>query len=251
MPTAERAAVGWARRVRVITATAAALVLVWPVVDIAVSTAWSHRPVDAAGLDAVVVLGSSLDGGRVTPLLERRAERTAALVARAREDGGDPWVVASGGVTGATAFDAQPVSEAEALGERLVELGVPRERLLLEERALSTSDNLALAVPLLQAADPDVHRVAVVTSDGHVARVRLLLRQAVADGRVDPSLDVVLVGATTPLADVRQALVREVSLVAGQRAGTAVTSAVNTAVQQSRRFTSGGAGGGVGDQAPV
>lgn len=254
MATAERTAVGWARRLQVVTATAAALVLVWPALDIAASTAWSHRPVDAASLDAVVVLGSSLDGGRVTPLLERRAERTAALVAQARAEGGDPWVVASGGVTGDTAFDAQPVSEAGALGERLVELGVPRSRLLLEERALSTADNLALSMPLLQATDPGVHRVAVVTSDGHVARVRLLLRQAVADGRVDAALDVVLVGATTPLADVRQALVREVSLVAGQRADTAMTGAVQAAAQQARRLTragSGGAGSGAGDQPPV
>jgi len=255
---AERTAVGWARRLQVVTAAAAALVLLWPVVDIAVSTAWSHRPVDAGRLDAVVVLGSSLDGGRPTPLLERRAERTAELVAQARAEGGDPWVVASGGVTGATAFHAEAVSEADALGVRLVELGVPRERLLLEERALSTSDNLALSMPLLQATDPGVHRVAVVTSDGHVARVRLLLRRAVADGRVDAALDVVVVGATTPLADVRQALVREVSLLAGQQAETALTTAVDTAVQQARRLArgpgggvAGGVGAGSGDQAPV
>ena len=105
------------------------------------------------------------------------------MLAQARAEGADPWVVASGGVTGATAFDAQPVSEADVLGARLVELGVSRERLLLEERALSTSDNLALSMPLLQATDPGVHRVAVVTSDGHVARVRLLLHRAVVDGR--------------------------------------------------------------------
>jgi uncharacterized SAM-binding protein YcdF (DUF218 family) len=247
-------AVGWARRLQVVTATAAVLVLLWPVVDIAVSTAWSHRRVDAGRLDAVVVLGSSLDAGRPTPLLERRAERAAELVAQARAEGGDPWVVASGGVTGATAFDAEPVSEADALGARLVELGVPRERLLLEERALSTSDNLALSMPLLQATDTGVHRVAVVTSDGHVARVRLLLSQAVADGRVDAALDVVVVGAATPLADVRQALVREVSLVAGQRADTALTSALDAALQQTRRLargTGGGAGGGTADQAPA
>ena len=243
---AERTAVGWVRRLQVVTAAAAALVLVWPVVDIAVSTAWSHRPVDAGRLDAVVVLGSSLDGGRTTPLLERRAERTAALVAQARAEGADPWVVASGGVTGATAFDAQPVSEADVLGARLVELGVPRERLLLEERALSTSDNLALSMPLLQATDPGVHRVAVVTSDGHVARVRLLLHRAVVDGRVDGALDVVLVGATTPLSDVRQALVREVSLVAGNRVDSAMTTAVHTAVSQARWFTGGSAGGSAG-----
>jgi uncharacterized SAM-binding protein YcdF (DUF218 family) len=234
--------VGWARRLQVVTAAAAALVLVWPVLDIAVSTAWSHRPVDAGRLDAVVVLGSSLDGGRATPLLERRAERTAALVAQARAEGADPWVVASGGVTGATAFDAQPVSEADALGRRLVELGVPRERLLLEERALSTSDNLALSMPLLQATDPGVHRVAVVTSDGHVARVRLLLHRAVADGRVDGTLDVVLVGATTPLSDVRQALVREVSLVAGNRVGSAMTTAART-TGQARWFAGVRTGG--------
>lgn len=223
----------WSRRLQLASAGVAAVVLLWPVADIAVNTAWSHRRVDAGHLDAVVVLGSSLDAGRVTPLLESRAVRAAELVDQARREGGDPWVVTSGGVTGPTAFDAQPVSEAEALGERLVELGVDRRRLLLEERALTTADNLAYALPLLTRTDPAVHRVAVVTSDGHVARVRLLLRQAIADGRVQDRYDVTFVGAWTPLEDVRAALLREVGLVAGQRADTAVTSAV----RQSRRWS--------------
>ncbi|MGQ7297069.1 YdcF family protein [Quadrisphaera sp. KR29] len=223
----------WARRLQLASAATAVLVLLWPVVDIAVSTAWSHRRVDASHLDAVVVLGSSLDRGRVTPLLEARAARAAELVQQAREAGGDPWVVTSGGVTGPTAFDAQPVSEAQALGERLVALGVDGRRLLLEERALTTADNLAYALPLLTRTDPGVRRVAVVTSDGHVARVRLLLRTAIADGRVEDRYDITFVGARTPLQDVRAALLREVGLVAGQRADTAVTSAV----RQSRRWS--------------
>jgi uncharacterized SAM-binding protein YcdF (DUF218 family) len=223
----------WSRRLQLASAGVAAVVLLWPVVDIAVGTVWSHRGVDASHLDAVVVLGSSLDGGKVTPLLESRARRAAELVEQARQDGADPWVVTSGGVTGPTAYDAQPVSEAQALGDRLVELGVDRSRLLLEERALTTADNLAYSLPLLTRTDPAVHRVAVVTSDGHVARVRLLLRQAISDGRVEDRYDVTFVGAWTPLEDVRAALLREVGLVAGQRADTAVTSAV----RQSRRWS--------------
>lgn len=226
----------WARRLQVATAGVAALVLVWPVIDITVNTAWSHRAVDAGHLDAVVVLGSSLDGGAVTPLLEARAVRAAELVRQAHEEGGDPWVVTSGGVTGPTAYDAQPVSEARALGDRLVALGVTPDRLLLEERALTTADNIAYSLPLLTRTDPGVRRVAVVTSDGHVARVRLLLRQAIADGRVEDRYDVTLVGSWTPLDDVRAALVREVGLVAGQRADSAVTSAV----RQSRLWSRSG-----------
>lgn len=223
----------WSRRLQLASAGVAAMVLLWPVVDIAASTAWSHRGVDAGRLDAVVVLGSSLDAGKVTPLLDSRARRAADLVEQAHDDGADPWVVTSGGVTGPTPFDAQPVSEAKALGDRLVALGVDPSRLLLEERALTTADNLAYALPLLTRTDPGVRRVAVVTSDGHVARVRLLLGQAIADGRVEDRYDVTFVGAWTPLADVRAAMLREVGLVAGQRAGTAVTSAV----RQSQRWS--------------
>ncbi|PWJ53792.1 DUF218 domain-containing protein [Quadrisphaera granulorum] len=223
----------WSRRLQLASASVAVMVLLWPVVDIAVNTAWSHRRVDANHLDAVVVLGSSLDAGQVTPLLESRARRAADLVAQARHDGGDPWVVTSGGVTGPTPADGQPVSEARALGDRLIALGVEPRRLLLEERALTTADNLAYALPLLTSTDPAVRRVAVVTSDGHVARVRLLLRQAISEHRVEDRYEVTFVGAWTPLQDVRAALLREMGLVAGQRADTAVTAAW----LQSRRWS--------------
>ncbi len=211
---------------RIVAAVAVAL-LCWPVVEVAGSTAWSHRSVDAAGLDAVVVLGSSLEAGRATPLLESRIQRAAALVSAARAAGADPWVVASGAVTGTPGPDGTRVSEAQVVAARLVELGVPRDRLLLEDHSHTTAQNLALTFPRLEHVQPGLHRVAIVTSDGHTARVRLLLHRAVAEGRLSSGYDVVLVGAWTPLADVRGAVLRELRLVSGQRADELLVSAAN------------------------
>lgn len=120
-----------------------------------------------AVLDAIVVLGCRiLPGGRPSAPGLRRA-REAAHVYRA---GGARWVVVSGGRRW------HGISEAEALASELERLGVPRERMLLELRSLSTCENARNVSELL--AEHGLERIGVVTCDWHARRALQSFRAA-------------------------------------------------------------------------
>lgn len=120
-------------------------------------TAWARRdslpPPRPA--DAIVVLSGDGDLGRA----RRAGDLFAARLA--------PWVVATGrGVGG---------DDAAWEADRLVERGIPRERILLEHSSTSTDENLRFSVPLL--LDHGCRSVLVVTSPFHALRARLAARR--------------------------------------------------------------------------
>lgn len=123
-------------------------------------------------LDAIVVLGAPLarDGG-LSPVLAERVGAAAELYAR----GGAPVVVVTGGVTaGATR------AEAEVMAEGLVDRGVPRAAILVEDRARWTAENATFVAALLGAG----RRVWLVTQPFHGRRARWLFRRAGLEPRV-------------------------------------------------------------------
>src|SRR5438105_11176749 len=92
--------------------------------------------------DAIVLLGTMVyPGGVLGPALERRAEHAAALY----RHGLAPRVICSGAVNG------NPPAEAVVACERLAQLGVPREALVLEDQSHSTAENAAYTARLLPA----------------------------------------------------------------------------------------------------
>jgi uncharacterized SAM-binding protein YcdF (DUF218 family) len=113
--------------------------------------------------DAIVLLGTMVyPGGVAGPALERRAEHAAALYRR----GLAPRVICSGAVNG------NPPAEAVVACERLAELGVPREALLLEEQSHSTEENAVDTARLMRAHG---WRTAVLDSDGfHLYRATVM-----------------------------------------------------------------------------
>lgn len=101
--------------------------------------------------------------------------------------------------------------EAEALAAGLVALGVPRDRIALESRALHTDENIAYALRLLEARG---ETVVTVASDGFQAKGGCAMVRAWSDGRVDcipAPMDYVLVRArmSEGMPDVRTAPVPE------------------------------------------
>jgi cyclophilin family peptidyl-prolyl cis-trans isomerase/HEAT repeat protein len=80
----------------------------------------------------------------------------------AYREGFAPWVIASGGKR----WHGQ--SEAEAFRDRLVELGVPIERVLPELDSLNTRENARYVAEL--ARERGFHQLGVVTCDWHMAR---------------------------------------------------------------------------------
>lgn len=115
--------------------------------------------------DQVIVLGSGLIGSRVPPLLAARLDK--AIEVANRQD--PPAVIIPSGGQGAD----EDVAEGVAMADYLVEQGVPRERIVVEDRAVNTRENLQFSRALMPVPDAPV---AVVTTGYHVFRTALLTR---------------------------------------------------------------------------
>ena len=118
---------------------------------------------------AVVVLGSGLIRGRVPPLLAARLHRGQALFEKFPYV--SPVLVTSGGKG-----RDEPVAEASAMADYLVGEGVPRDRLIIENRSRTTEQNLRYSAELLHERGI-VGPVAAVTNNFHAFRAALLMRR--------------------------------------------------------------------------
>lgn len=117
-------------------------------------------------VDVVLVLGAGLKNGHPTPTLERRIDTASVWLLR------HPGVavVACGGMA-----PGQPMSEAAAIRDGLVARGVARERILLEDRSITTEQNLRFARELLLSRGAGQRpRALVATSNFHLARAKML-----------------------------------------------------------------------------
>jgi uncharacterized SAM-binding protein YcdF (DUF218 family) len=144
-----------------------------------------------ARADAVIVLGSGLLGDRVPPLLASRLDRAVVFWRRCPE----ALVVVSGGQG-----PDELKSEAAAMADYLVAAGVPAARIVLEDRATTTDENLRYSVALLGERG-FTGRVLAVTNNYHVFRTAVLAR------RLGLRLDVI--GARTASYFVPSAFLRE------------------------------------------
>lgn len=113
------------------------------------------RTVPAGEFDAIIIPGARVfDDGRPSPALIRRVELGCRLWRQDRA----PLLVLSGRGRG-------PRPEAEAMAEIAEALGVTRESLVLETRAMSTEQNARYAAELIAA-----RRILVATDSTHVLR---------------------------------------------------------------------------------
>jgi uncharacterized SAM-binding protein YcdF (DUF218 family) len=110
---------------------------------------------------AIVVLGCRVEGLRN---LSGASARRVARAARAYREGAASTIVASGGKRW------RGITEASAFTEALVREGVPRERIVLEERSLSTVGNARYVAEL--AREQNLFDLCIVTCDWHMARAR-------------------------------------------------------------------------------
>ena len=112
---------------------------------------------DAGPAEYALVLGLALENGEPAPDLLRRLDTAQAYLnenpeARLILTGGNP--------------DRSSRTEAAAMRELLTRRGVPEDRLVLEDRARTTKENLANAAELISADEP----VVVISSDYHMDR---------------------------------------------------------------------------------
>lgn len=122
--------------------------------------------------DAIVVLGNRppVDAeGKVRPELRRRIEAGVQLF----EAGLAPRIVMTGGPAPSGHI------EAEVMRDLAIELGVPRDAILVEGRSRDTIENAGFTLRLLCGNDPNcVPSVIVVSTRYHLARAKRLFECA-------------------------------------------------------------------------
>lgn len=116
--------------------------------------------------EVLIILGCQVKPWGPSILLQDRLDRALEYL----NDHPELTVVVSGG-QGAD----EPVSEARAMEDYLVEHGFPAEQIILEEQSSNTVENLTCSLAALSAAGfgPETD-VAVVSNGFHSARVRML-----------------------------------------------------------------------------
>ena len=116
----------------------------------------------------IVALGFQLeaDGSMREELVER-----LKVVAASAAKYPNALIVCTGGGTAAQNEDA---TEAGKMAEWLVENGVAPERVVVEDRSLTTAQNAVYSYRILTERYPQVRELAIVSSDYHIATGALL-----------------------------------------------------------------------------
>jgi uncharacterized SAM-binding protein YcdF (DUF218 family) len=115
--------------------------------------------------DAVIVLGAAVVAPGVPgPALTRRLDHAVTVFRRDRAR----HLVVSGGVVGA------PPAEATLMRQRALGLGVPDERIVVEDRARNTFENAVFSGRIVR--ERGWQRIVVVTDGFHLRRALFVFR---------------------------------------------------------------------------
>ena len=117
---------------------------------------------------AIAALGFQLepDGTMRRELIER-----LKVVLNSAEKYPHALVVCTGG---GTASENKGVSEAGKMAEWLIENGLSPDRVIVEDQSLTTAQNAICTFDILEANYPQVKKLAIVSSDYHIATGTLL-----------------------------------------------------------------------------
>ena len=147
----------------------------------------SPEELPVAGRHAFVVLGYELENGEMTEELTGRCE-AAVAAARAFPDS---ILVCSGGATGGN--NPEKHTEAGLMKAYMSEeCGIDPERIFIDERAMTTDQNMLYSMKILQ--EQQVETVTVVTSDYHQLRGQTLFSAMAAMVRREQGYSVEIVG---------------------------------------------------------
>ena len=118
-----------------------------------------------AGLDYLIVLGAQVREDGPSAVLKYRLD---AAVQYLQENNSTICIVTGG--KGA----AEPFPEGQGMKDYLVKAGIPEDRIIVEDRALNTVQNIQYSMALMPS--PDVP-TAIVTNNFHVTRGLALARK--------------------------------------------------------------------------
>ena len=118
----------------------------------------------------IIVLGFQLnpDGTMKEELIERL---TVALNSAKKYP--NAYIVCTGG---GTAFENESVSEAGEMAKWLIEHGVEKKRVIVEDNSITTAQNAIFIYDILTSGYPSVKKLAIVSSDYHIPTGELLFK---------------------------------------------------------------------------
>lgn len=121
--------------------------------------------------DYLIVLGAKVNGTKPSLILQYRIEKAAEYLKMHP----DTLVIVSGG-KGAD----EGISEAAAMKNGLIELGISQERIYMEEESTSTKENVDFSKKCMEAngQKPEKVHVVIVTTDFHVLRAVQIAKRA-------------------------------------------------------------------------
>ncbi|EGT3616754.1 YdcF family protein [Clostridium perfringens] len=122
--------------------------------------------------DYIIVLGAGLRGESLTATLKDRLDKTIEYLDKTDYDG---EIIVSGGQG-----PGEDITEAEAMTKYLTEKGVPRNRIILENKATSTYENLKYSKEIIENLSGmpiNNLNVLLITTDFHAMRSELLAKR--------------------------------------------------------------------------
>lgn len=111
--------------------------------------------------DAVVVLGAGVMGDQVTLPLKLRLNKAIEY----HSQNPDAFIV----VTGGKGYQ-ETVTEAHAMEKYLTENGMPKDKIIKEEKATSTNENMRFSKKILDKRFRSKYKIAVITNSFHIYR---------------------------------------------------------------------------------
>ena len=125
---------------------------------------------EAQKVDCVLILGAGVDGTVPSLTLQSRLDAAIAYL----KDWDEIPVIVSGGQG-----PGEEITEAEAMRRYLEANDIAEDRIVIEDQSASTEENMAFSKEAMEeiGLDPDHAVVAVVTSEFHLYRAKLLARR--------------------------------------------------------------------------
>lgn len=124
--------------------------------------------------EVMVIFGCKVDPDGPSILLQDRLDTALDYL----EDHPDMAVVVSGGQG-----DDEPVSEAQAMYDYLVEHGADGEQIIREDQSRNTWQNVNNTLDILRSGElTETERVLLVSSDFHLTRIQMLWNRASGGG---------------------------------------------------------------------
>lgn len=111
--------------------------------------------------DAVIVLGAGIRGEQVTLPLKMRLDKAIAY----NKKNPEAFIV----VTGGRGFQ-ETITEAAAMEQYLIKNGIEKERIIKEEKATSTNENMRFSKEILDSYFDTEYKIVVITNGFHIYR---------------------------------------------------------------------------------